>query len=66
MGNETERPNTTGTTDPSKKDPSHQGGQIPAQQDPSKKSPSHDYDPRQRDDRDEKEGSGEVDKRRAS
>jgi hypothetical protein len=68
MGNEIERdfrqqPNTTGAMDQSKKNPSHQGGQIPSQQDPSKKNPSHDDDPRQRDD---EEGSGQVDKRRAS
>jgi hypothetical protein len=68
MGNETEKdfrqqPNTTGTVDQSRKDPSRQGGQIPHQQDPSKKNPSHDDDPRQGDD---EEASGQVDKRRAS
>ena len=68
MGNETEKnfqqqtPNPTGTTDPSKKNPSHEGGQTPKQQDPSKKNPSQGYDSR----REREEGSEQVEKRRAS
>jgi hypothetical protein len=66
MGNETEKdfqqkPNTTGTVDQSRKNPSHQGGQIPSQQDPSKKNPSHGDDPR-----DDDEDSGQLNRRRAS
>jgi hypothetical protein len=66
MGNETEKnfqqtPNPTGTTDPSKKNPSNEG-QTPNQQDPSKKNPSQGDDAR----RDGEAGSEQVEKRRAS
>jgi hypothetical protein len=46
MGNETEKDlhnqqqKPTGTVDPSKKNPTHEGGQSPNQQDPSRKNPS--------------------------
>lgn len=69
MGNETEKDlhnqqqSHTGTVDPSKKNPSHEGGQNPSQQDPSKKNPSQGGGFRPRD---EEEGSGQADKRRAS
>ena len=69
MGNETQKnfqqqpPNPTGTVDPSKKNPSHEGGQSPNQQDPSKKNPAHGDDSRQRE---KEEGSEQGEKRRAS
>ena len=68
MGNETEKDlhnqqqKPTGTVDRSKKNPTHEGGQIPNQQDPSRKNPSQGGNVRERDE----EGSGQVDKRRAS
>jgi hypothetical protein len=68
MGSETEKnfqqqpPNPTGTVDPSKKNPSHEGGQSPNQQDPSRKNPSQGDDSRQRD----REGAEQGEKRRAS
>jgi hypothetical protein len=67
MGNETEKnfqpqtPNPTGTPDPSKKNPSHEG-QTPNQQDPSKKNPSQGDDSR----REREDGSDQAEKRRAS
>jgi len=67
MGNETDKDlrnqqqNPGGTVDPSKKNPSHEGGQSPNQQDPSRKNPSQGGDSQKRH---EDEGSGE--KRRAS
>jgi len=71
MGNETDKDlrnqqqqqNPTGTVDPSKKNPSHEGGQNFNQQDPSKKNPSQGGNSQQRD---EEEGSGQGEKRRAS
>jgi hypothetical protein len=69
MGNETERDlrnqqdKSTGTVDPSKKNPSHEGGQGFNQQDPSKKNPSQGGDVRPRND---EEDSGQGQKRRAS
>jgi hypothetical protein len=69
MGNETEKDlrnqqqNPTGTVDPSKKNPSHESGHNPSQQDPSKKNPSQGGDFRPRED---EEGSGQGEKRRAS
>jgi hypothetical protein len=65
MGNETEKnfqhqqTDPTGTVDPSKRNPSQQGGQNPNQQDPSKKNPSQGDDQRQRE-------NENVEKRRAS
>ena len=67
MGNETEKNaqqqtlNPAGTTDPSKKNPSHEG-QTPNQQDPSKKNPSQTDDAR----RDREDSSEQGEKRRAS
>ena len=69
MGNETEKDlrnqqdKSTGTVDPSKKNPTHEGGQSPNQQDPSRKNPSQGGNVREHD---QEEGSGQVDKRRAS
>jgi hypothetical protein len=67
MGNETEKDlrnqqqKSTGTVDPSKKNPSHEG-QIPSQQDPSMKQPSQGGDFQKRD---SEENSEQVEKRRA-
>ena len=49
--------------DPSKKNPSHEGGQSPNQQDPSKKNPSQGDDSRQRE---REQDSEQGEKRRAS
>jgi hypothetical protein len=54
MGNETEKDfqrqqPSTGTVDPSRKNPSQQGGRNPNQQDPSKKNPPRGDDSGQRD-----------------
>jgi hypothetical protein len=65
MGNETEKDfqrkqtNPNETADQSNRNPSQQGGQNPNQQDPSKKNPSQGQ-------RDNQEGSDQVEKRRAS
>jgi hypothetical protein len=68
MGNETDKnlrnqqQKSTGTVDPSKKNPSHEG-QTPGQQDPSRKNPSQGGDFQKRDN----EGNSEQgEKRRAS
>ncbi len=68
MGTETEKdlqqqPKTTGTVDPSKKNPSHEGGQTQNQQDPSKKNPGYGDDSRKREG---EESSEQGEKRRAS
>jgi len=67
MGNETQKDfqhqQNTGTSDPNKKNPTHQGGQNPNQQDPSRKNPSQIDDPRRKDN---EEDSAQGEKRRAS
>ena len=69
MGNESEKDfqhkqtNPPGSVDQSKKNPMNQGGQNPQQQDTHKKNPTQGNDPRQRQD---EEGSDQVEKRRAS
>jgi hypothetical protein len=73
MGNETERNqqnlgqsnqgNLGNVTDPSKKNPSQSGEQVYNQQDPTSKRPGQDSGTTDRKDR---EGSDEVEKRRAS
>ena len=71
MGNETERnqqnpgqqPNNPGNQDPNKRNPSHTGEHVYNPQDPTTKKPGPDSGTTDRQDR---EGSEDVEKRRAS